>query len=42
MNKKTAVGFRGNRTWTLTLRRGTYRFVCDPHRSGMRGSFRVR
>jgi plastocyanin len=42
VNKKTTVGFRGRTTWTLTLRRGTYRFVCDPHRTAMRGSVRVR
>jgi plastocyanin len=42
MNKKTTVGFRGIRTWTVTLRKGLHRFVCDPHRSRMKGSFRVR
>jgi plastocyanin len=41
VNKRTTVGFRGSRTWTLTLRRGIYRFVCDPHAARMRGSFRV-
>jgi plastocyanin len=41
VNKRTTVGFRGTRTWTLTLRRGLYRFVCDPHARRMRGSFRV-
>jgi plastocyanin len=41
VNKRTAVGFRGTRTWTVTLRRGRYRFVCDPHARRMRGSFRV-
>jgi plastocyanin len=41
VNKRTAVGFRGTRTWTVTLRRGRYRFVCDPHAGRMRGSFRV-
>ena len=42
VNKKTAVGFVGNPIWTLTLRRGAHRFVCDPHARAMRGSFRVR
>jgi plastocyanin len=37
----TSVGFLGKRTFTVTLKRGTYRFVCDPHASGMHGSFRV-
>jgi plastocyanin len=37
----TAVEFVGNTTLTLTLRRGTYRFLCDPHPFDMRGSFTV-
>lgn len=41
VNKRTTVAFRGTRTWIVTLRRGTYRFVCDPHAARMRGSFRV-
>jgi plastocyanin len=41
VNRKTAVAAHGTRTWTLTLRKGTYRYVCDPHRSRMKGSFRV-
>lgn len=41
VNKRTTVAFRGTRTWTLTLRRGLHRFVCDPHAAQMRGSFRV-
>jgi len=42
VNRKTRVAFRGTVTWTLRLRAGTYRFVCDPHARQMRGSFRVR
>lgn len=42
VNKKTGVRFRGTVTWTVTFRKGrTYRFVCDPHRRHMRGSFRT-
>jgi plastocyanin len=41
VNKRTTVRFRGTVTWTVTLRVGTYRFVCDPHARRMRGSFRV-
>jgi plastocyanin len=41
VNRKTAVRFRGTRTWTLTLRRGSYRYVCDSHARRMRGSFLV-
>jgi plastocyanin len=42
VNKRTGVAFRGTTTWTLRLRAGTYRFVCDPHRTRMKGSFRAR
>lgn len=41
VSKRTAVGFRGTQTWTLRLRKGRYRFVCDPHAVRARGSFRV-
>jgi plastocyanin len=27
--------------WTVTLKRGTYRFVCDPHATIMKGVLRV-
>jgi plastocyanin len=37
----TGVGFTGKKSITVKLKRGTYRFVCDPHASSMRGSFRV-
>jgi len=38
----TAVSFQGRRSVTVKLKRGTYRYVCDPHASFMKGSFRVR
>ena len=41
VNKSTTVGGTGERLWTVRLRAGTYRFVCDPHATSMRGSFRV-
>jgi plastocyanin len=41
VNKRTTVGFSGTVTWTVTLRRGRYTFVCDPHRALMKGGFRV-
>ena len=42
VNKKTAVGFTGKATWTVTLQKGkTYRFVCDPHAFQMKGSFKT-
>jgi hypothetical protein len=37
----TAVSFQGRRSVTVKLKRGTYRYVCDPHASFMKGSFRV-
>jgi plastocyanin len=43
VNKRTAVRFVGTATWVVTFRRGqTYRYVCDPHRQRMKGSFRAR
>jgi plastocyanin len=42
VNKKTRVAFTGTKTWTVTLKKGTYRYQCDPHAAnGMKGSFRV-
>ena len=41
VNRRTTVPFTGTATWKLTLRKGVYRFVCDPHATQMRGSFRV-
>ena len=37
----TSVSFTGKKSITVKLKRGTYRFVCDPHASFMKGSFRV-
>jgi plastocyanin len=31
----------GTKTFVLRLKKGTYRFVCDPHFSIMHGTFRV-
>lgn len=42
VNKKTSVAGTGKTTWRLTLRKGTYRYVCDPHASIMKGSFVVK
>lgn len=41
VNKATGVAFVGTRTWTVRLRAGRYTYVCDPHSTSMRGSFRV-
>ncbi len=41
VNRATGVPFAGRRVWTVTLRPGVYRFLCDPHELAMHGSFRV-
>ena len=43
LNKQvTTVPFVGKKTVTVTLKKGTYTFQCDPHAaSGMKGTFRV-
>jgi len=41
VNKKTSVAAKVNVTWNVTLEKGTYKFVCDPHASLMKGSFTV-
>ncbi len=42
VNRATSVTAVRRVVWTVTLRRGVYRYICDPHAIGMRGSFRVR
>ena len=37
----TTVDFTGTRSFVLTLRKGVYRYFCDPHASLMHGGFRV-
>jgi plastocyanin len=37
----TAVDFTGTTSFSLKLKKGTYRFQCDPHASIMHGAFRV-
>ena len=42
VNKSTTVPFTGEQTWTVTLKKGTYTYQCDPHASaGMKGTFKV-
>jgi plastocyanin len=41
VNKRTSVGGTGTSTWTLKLKKGVYKFVCDPHASFMKGAFTV-
>jgi plastocyanin len=37
----TGVGFKGTKTVTLKLRKGTYRYRCDVHPDEMKGRFKV-
>lgn len=38
----TSVPFKGDKTVTVTLKKGTYTYQCDPHAArGMKGTFRV-
>jgi hypothetical protein len=41
VDRQTALPFVGDATWQVTLRRGLYFFVCDPHRVIMSGAFSV-
>ena len=41
VNVKTSVSAIGTKTFLITLKKGTYKFICDPH-PFMKGSFTVR
>ena len=41
VDRSTQVGEVGRQEWTVTLQDGTYRYVCDPHQTQMRGTFTV-
>ena len=40
-NKATSVSGKGTFTWKVTLKKGTYTYVCDPHSTSMKGTFKV-
>jgi plastocyanin len=42
VNVKTSVSAVGTKTFIVTLKKGTYKFVCDPHASIMKGSFTIK
>ena len=42
VNKTTSVSAVGSKSFTVTLRKGEYTFLCDPHPTTMRGSFTIR
>jgi len=37
----TSVDYTGTKRVLLTLKKGVYRYFCDPHAAEMHGSFRV-
>ena len=41
VNKATSVPAVGTKKWTVKLKKGTYHFVCDPHRAIMHGVLKV-
>jgi plastocyanin len=41
VNKLTSVSGQGVTAWKIVLKKGTYKYVCDPHASAMHGSFVV-
>jgi plastocyanin len=41
LNRSTTVGGTGTSRWNVTLRKGTYKYVCDVHAAFMKGSFTV-
>jgi plastocyanin len=41
VNVKTSVAAVGTKTFLITLKKGTYKFICDPH-PFMKGSFTIK
>ena len=41
VNVKTSVVGATTVVWKLKLKKGTYKYVCDPHAAIMHGSFKV-
>ena len=41
VDKKTSVSGKGTSTWKVTLKKGKYTYLCDPHTALMHGSFTV-
>jgi len=42
VNVATSVAATGSKTFKVTLKKGKYTFVCDPHRTTMKGSFTIK
>src|SRR5665647_2024174 len=41
VDKSTSVSGEGTTTWKVTLKKGTYKYLCDPHAGVMKDSFTV-
>jgi plastocyanin len=41
VNKKTSVAAVKTYTWKVALKKGTYKFICDPHKTIMKGTLKV-
>lgn len=41
VNKTTGVGQKATVTWKVTLKKGKYTIVCDPHATIMKSTFTV-
>jgi len=39
VDKKTSVKFDGSKTWHVTLKKGKYTYLCDPHKALMTRHF---
>jgi plastocyanin len=42
VNVKTSVPAVGTKSFTITLKKGKYTFICDPHPTIMKGSFTIK
>ena len=42
VNVRTSVPATGSKTFKITLAKGRYTFLCDPHPTSMKGSFTIR
>ena len=42
VNVRTSVAKIGTKSFAITLAKGRYTFVCDPHSSFMKGSFIIK
>ncbi len=42
VDKKTSVSSESTTTWNVTLKKGSYTYLCDPHPSSMTKKFKVK